>query len=99
MATTSMTAHTDQLLNSADRWSRGVRKSDGLAFVLFTGSKGAVYFSTETACSCPGYRHRGICAHQQAVTFSAIAARTAAFAPKVRYEDILGFGDDLESAF
>jgi hypothetical protein len=59
----------DQLLAHADRWSRGVRHTDGLALVTFSGSKpGAVYFTSTLGCTCPGFRHRGVCCHSVAVS-------------------------------
>jgi hypothetical protein len=57
----------DQLLQHADRWSRGVRHTDGLALVTFSGSAGAVYFTSTLGCTCPGFRHRGVCCHSVAV--------------------------------
>jgi hypothetical protein len=37
--TPSMQAHADTLLARSSKWARGVRNSDGLAFVLFVGSQ------------------------------------------------------------
>lgn len=59
----------DQLLQHADRWARGTRHTDGLALFTFAGSApGAVYFASTLGCTCPGYRHRGVCCHSVAVS-------------------------------
>jgi predicted nucleic acid-binding Zn finger protein len=97
MATTSMQAHATELLNRADHWSRGYRKSDGLQFVLFTGSKRQTYMATESGCTCKSYQYRGECAHVTAIRLEAIAARIEAMKPKRRLEDI--WPDDMECAF
>jgi hypothetical protein len=65
--TTAMQARASDLLSHADRWARGIRNEDGQPFVLFTGSKGAVYFCSEQGCTCPSFRHRGACSHHVAV--------------------------------
>jgi hypothetical protein len=74
--TASMQAKANRLLESADRWARGVRHVDGLPFVSFAGSApGAVYFTSVRGCTCPSHRHRGVCSHLLAV--QADAARIA----------------------
>jgi hypothetical protein len=65
--TIAMQARASDLLSHADRWARGTRTEDGLPFVLFTGSKGATYMTSERGCSCPSFRHRGACSHHVAV--------------------------------
>ena len=37
-------------------------------FWFVRGSQGCSYFVTSDGCSCPGYRHRGVCSHQVAAT-------------------------------
>ena len=64
--------HAELLLTRAAFWTRGTRKRDGLAFVVFPSSRATperprAYYSTETACSCPSYNYRGRCAHELAV--------------------------------
>lgn len=80
----------DQLLQHADRWARGVRHTDGLALVTFSGSKpGAVYFTSTLGCTCPGYRHRGVCCHSVAVSEHQRSQRpTPAPKPRVSYESL-----------
>jgi len=102
----------DQLLQHAERWARGTRKSDGLAFVTFTSSSksGGLYFASVAGCSCPGYLHRGVCCHQLAVAedadrrarqvASVIHERTRP-TPRLTYEDLVpacagGCGDVVE---
>jgi len=91
---TALEAHTLVLLNHADKWSRAVR-NDGFAFVLFAGSTGQTYWTTERSCSCRSAFFRGICAHMQAVATEAARARRAAVATKI--EDL--WPDDMESSF
>lgn len=93
---TAMEAHTLVLLNHSERWSRAVR-NDGLAFVLFAGSTGQTYWTTERSCSCRGFNFRQTCAHQRAVAIQAERAREQAFRRKPQYEDL--FPSELEDAF
>jgi hypothetical protein len=65
--TTAMQAAAEMLASYSDRWAHGTRNADGQPFVLFAGSKGAVYYTSERGCSCPGYRFRGICSHRLAL--------------------------------
>jgi hypothetical protein len=62
-----MQAAAEMLASYSDRWAHGTRNADGQPFVLFAGSKGAVYYTSERGCSCPGYRFRGICSHRLAL--------------------------------
>jgi hypothetical protein len=96
MATSSMTAHAELLLNRSAHWSRGVRAADGLVFVLFTGSTGQTYMTTDSGCTCRGFLYRGQCAHQVAVMTEAEKAQAPK--PRKRYEDLFG-EDDLEAAW
>lgn len=100
MATTSLAAHAELLLNRSQSWSRGVRASDGLVFVLFSGSTGQTYMATAHACTCRGFLYRGQCAHQVAVRTEADRAVLAVErqARNAAAYDRL-FGDDLEAAF
>lgn len=77
MAATQMVEHADMLVQRAKFWTRGVRKSDGLAFVCFPSSRGgrAAYYTNERACSCPSFQFRHECAHRLAVRAEAEAAR------------------------
>jgi hypothetical protein len=55
------------LAEQAPTWHRGRSKVDGRHFYLVPGSAaGVVYYSSHLGCTCPGFRHRGVCAHQQA---------------------------------
>jgi len=98
MATTSMQAHAEVLLDRSSHWSRGYRQSDGLQFVLFTGSTGQTYLSSESGCTCRGYLYRGQCAHVEAIRMEADKARAAAVR-RPRYEDVFGADDGLTDAF
>jgi hypothetical protein len=47
--------------------NRGRSKRDGRGFFLMPGSKeGVVYYSSALGCTCPGFRNRGVCCHQEA---------------------------------
>jgi hypothetical protein len=65
--TTAMQARASVLLSHAATWARGTRNDDGQPFVLFAGSKGATYMTSERGCTCPSYLHRGECSHHLAV--------------------------------
>ena len=77
--TASQQAQAEQLLADPGRWSPGRSKATGRAFWLVRGSQGRSYFTTADGCSCPGYRHRGICSHSLAATMR--EARAAAELP------------------
>jgi hypothetical protein len=56
------------LAAESDRWVRGYRKSDGLAFWAIPGSNGHVYNTTSAHCTCPSAQNRpGPCKHSRAV--------------------------------
>jgi hypothetical protein len=61
--TASQQAAAEALLADPRRWSPGRSKQTGQTFWLVRGSRGRSYFCTPTGCSCPGYRHRGVCSH------------------------------------
>ncbi len=96
--TSSQIARAASLLESALTWTRGTRKRDGLAFVLFPSSKpGHAYYTVcdGSACTCQGFFYRGACSHALACKMEAEQAREAFTKPTLRYEDIYG----LEDAF
>ena len=64
--TASQQAAAAMLLDDPGRWSPGRSKATGRRFWLVRGSQGRSYFTTADGCSCPGYRHRGVCSHQLA---------------------------------
>ncbi len=66
--TASQTAAAEQLLADPGRWSPGRSKQTGRRFWLVRGSRGRSYFTTADGCSCPGFRHRGVCSHVVAAT-------------------------------
>jgi len=56
------------VLATADRWTKGHRKSDGRSFFVIPGSRGHTYYTDQSACTCPDVRERGsVCKHQLAV--------------------------------
>ncbi len=61
--TTSQRAAAEMLVADPGRWSPGRSKETGQSFWLVRGSQGRSYFTTSDGCSCPGFRHRGICSH------------------------------------
>ena len=64
--TASQRAAAEALLADPGRWSPGRSKETGRSFWLVRGSQGRSYFTTADGCSCPGYRHRGVCSHSLA---------------------------------
>ena len=66
--TASQQAAAEVLLADPGRWSPGRSKVTGQAFWLIKGSKDRSYFTTADGCTCPGFRHRGICSHSLAAT-------------------------------
>ena len=67
--------------------SPGRSKATRHAFWLVRGSQGRSYFTSSDGCSCPGYRHRGVCSHQIACTMRQAreaAQRPASHLPVVR---------------
>ncbi len=95
--TDSQRARAAALVENAKLWTRGRRKRDGLAFVLFGSSKpGHAYYANEFSCTCSGFLYRGKCSHELAVRTEAEAAREQ-FAPTVKtlktYEEVYGLVD------
>lgn len=84
--TETMTANAMQWLQSAQTWTRGVRKSDGLALVIFPSASkpGTGHYTTETACSCRGFQYRNVCSHVLAVRLEIRQAREEAVAAHER---------------
>ena len=64
--TASQRAAAEALLADPGRGSPGRSKETGRSFWLVRGSQGRSYFTTADGCSCPGYRHRGVCSHSLA---------------------------------
>lgn len=100
MATTvytdSMKARAEILVSESKTWTRGRRKSDSLAFVIFPSSKpGRAYYSTETACSCPSYYHRLACSHVLAVKTDNERVRAEADRPRKSYDALFPGNDDI----
>ena len=80
--TETMTANAMQWLQTAYCWTRGVRKADGMAVVIFpSGSKpGSGHETTLESCSCKGYAYRSTCSHLLAVRLEMRQAREEAVA-------------------
>ena len=49
-----------QILETADRWIRGRRKSDGRSFFAIPGSDGRVYCADTRECTCPDRQQRQV---------------------------------------
>lgn len=78
------------LVEHAKTWTRGRRRRDNLAFVLFPSSKsGHAYYANEMACTCAGFLHRGRCSHELAVRLEAEEAREQCAKPTARYEELM----------
>jgi hypothetical protein len=103
--TASQQAAAEALLADPGRWSPGRSKATGQSFWLVRGSQNRSYFVTTDGCSCPGYRHRGVCSHSLAATMREarqasrqapceLPITTVARAPRrTRYDDIFGAED------
>lgn len=79
--TDSQRARAAALLEQVQTWTRGRRKRDGRAFVLFASSKpGHAYYTAVdgSACTCQGYFHRGACSHALACQLDTAQARERA---------------------
>ena len=87
--TETMAANAAQWLQTAPVWTRGTRKADGLALVIFPSASvpGTGHYTTETACSCKGFQHRGRCSHVLAVKIEARQARERFAQPTQDYAD------------
>jgi hypothetical protein len=87
-----------ELLATVKTWTRGRRKADGVAFVLFPGSKPGTAWYTRVdgaVCDCPGFAYRQSCAHALAAQLDTKWAREAAARkPLLSYDDIMGPDDD-----
>jgi hypothetical protein len=84
------------VLATADRWVKGHRRSDGLAFFAIPGSNGRVYNTTTRVCTCPDARERGAtCKHQLAVRLWMIERKATAGAPAPA-DDPHGLATDAE---
>jgi predicted nucleic acid-binding Zn finger protein len=69
------------VLNKSSKWVSARRKIDGTRFFFIPGhTNGAVYMTSDQACTCPAAQHRsGPCKHVAAVR--AHQARQTAQAP------------------
>lgn len=73
MAVGTVTPHIRQraelLAEQAPTWPRGRSKVDGRAFYVIPSSgkpETVAHYASHLGCTCPGFRRRGVCAHQQA---------------------------------
>ncbi len=66
--TPSMLAGAEQLLAEPTRWTAARRKADNKPFFIVAGRTGS-YYVTPDACTCRGFRERGICSHSLAATY------------------------------
>ena len=65
--TASQQAQAEQLLSDPTRWTSARRKADNKPFFIVAGRTGS-YYTTADACTCRGFRERGICSHSLAAT-------------------------------
>ena len=62
-----MAVRAAELAESAHLWAHGRSKLDGTGFYLVPGSTpGVAHYANSFGCTCPSYRHRGVCAHNEA---------------------------------
>ena len=95
--TASQQAAAEALLADPGRWSPGRSKATGRPFWLVRGSQGRSYFTTADGCSCPGFRHRGVCSHVVAATMKQCQA--AARANPSERPIYVGAGDRYSALF
>ena len=65
--TASQQAAAEQLLAEPSRWTSARRKADGRRFWIVAGRTGT-YYTAADACTCRGFRERGLCSHSLAAT-------------------------------
>jgi len=65
--TASQQAQAEALLSDPTRWTSARRKADDKPFFIVAGRTGS-YYTTADACTCRGFRERGICSHSLAAT-------------------------------
>jgi hypothetical protein len=86
-----------RLVERADQWAEGRRKSDGLRFNVFASeSAPGVYYQTHLnglGCTCPGAQKskRGRCFHQLACQI--VTERAQAPRPLKTYDEVYGLVD------
>ena len=87
IVTPAMRRKAEQLAELVPTFHRGRSKANGQGFYLVPGSQpGTAHYTSDLGCTCPGFRHRGVCAHQQAcviVLARQTATRIAAAQPPV----------------
>lgn len=67
MVTPPMRRKAEALVSRIPFLSKGRSKITGDEFAIFPGSvEGTAWWANFSGCTCPGFRHRGICAHQLA---------------------------------
>lgn len=85
MVTPTIRKRAEQLAERIPILPRGRSRINGAGFYLVPGSaEGVAYYSNALGCTCPGFQHRGVCAHQQACVIAAqreASARYEAAAP------------------
>lgn len=96
--TSAMEARAASLLETAQTWTWGRRKADGVQFVLFSSSRpGHAYYtrSDGQGCTCPSYAYRGACSHSLACRRNLEQIRVRYARPIKTYEEMFG----LDEAF
>jgi hypothetical protein len=77
-----MRERAERLAELLPHYPRGMSRVNGSRFwIIPAGSRPAAYYSSHLGCSCPGFQHRGVCAHQLAcllVVQRSEASQTAA---------------------
>ena len=72
----AMQAKAEALALQVPLLSRGRSKATGEAFVLMPGSDpSTAHYTTVYGCTCAGFKRRGVCTHQLAVSIADRAAR------------------------
>jgi len=67
IVTPTIRKRAEQLAERIPLLPRGRSKVNGAGFYVVPGSTaGVAYYTNSLGCTCPGYRNRGVCAHQQA---------------------------------
>ena len=67
IVTPTIRKRAEQLAERIPLLPRGRSKINGAGFYVMPGSTaGVAYYTSSLGCTCKGFLHRGVCAHQQA---------------------------------
>lgn len=89
MVTDAMRKKAEALADMIPLFSKGRSKVTGAEFVIVPGSKaGTAWWANFAGCTCPGFRNRGICAHQLACDILGEREEAARVPSLMSYRDL-----------